>query len=361
MQWKTILCGLLCGTLLCGCTPATQRTDTKPSEKLELVTTLFCYYDFARAVLQNTDTISVQLLLSPGMESHSFEPAPSDILAIQNADIFLYNGGHMEHWVSEVLEADEQSHPDRMIRCMMDFAPLLEETELVGSEQEHGHNHDHEQEAWNIQEEDGHEMHDDHDHEEPEEIETCTDPSHNHSHADGESSVEYDEHIWTSPVIAKDLLYVVCNVICEADPTHATIYRQNADAYAAKLETLHQDFSAYFSQPEHQILLFADKFPLQYFANTYGLHCYAAFSGCSSDTEPSVATISHLMELTEEHHLSKVYYFEVSSPSVAKVIGEQTGAVPTIFQSCHTVTQTDFDNGETYVSLMQRNLQALQS
>ncbi len=358
MQWKTILCGLLCGTLLCGCTPAAQ-TATKPSEKLNLVTTLFCYYDFARAVLQNTNTISVQLLLSPGMESHSFEPAPSDILAIQNADIFLYNGGHMEHWVSEILEADEQSHPDRIVRCMMDFAPLLEETELEGSELEHDHDHEHT--AEDVHKEDEHEIHDEHDHEEWEDTEPCTDPSHDHSHADGESSIEYDEHIWTSPMIAKDLLYVVCNAICETDPANATTYRKNADAYAAELKTLHQDFSVYFSEPEHQTLLFADKFPLQYFANTYGLHCYAAFSGCSSDTEPSVATISHLMELAEEHHLSKVYYFEVSSPSVAEVIGEQTGAVPTIFQSCHTVTQADFDNGETYVSLMRRNLQALQN
>lgn len=85
----------------------------------------FCYYDFARAILKDTDTIHLRLLLSPGMESHSFEPAPSDILAIQNADLFLYNGGHMEEWVSQVLDSDEQSHPDRIVRCMMDYAPLL--------------------------------------------------------------------------------------------------------------------------------------------------------------------------------------------------------------------------------------------
>lgn len=330
MQWKTILCGLLCGTLLCGCMPAAQ-TATKPSEKLKLVTTLFCYYDFARAVLQNTNTISVQLLLSPGMESHSFEPAPSDILAIQNADIFLYNGGHMEHWVSEILEADEQSHPDRIVRCMMDFAPLLEETELEGSELEHDHDHEHEAEDV---------------HEESEDTETCTDPSHDHSHADGESSVEYDEHIWTSPMIAKDLLYVVCNAISEADPANATTYRKNADAYAAELKTLHQDFSVYFSETEHQTLLFADKFPLQYFANTYGLHCYAAFSGCSSDTEPSVATISHLMELAEEHHLSKVYYFEVSARPLPKSSVNKPEPSRLSFNPVNTVTQADFDNGE---------------
>ena len=173
--------------------------------------------------------------------------------------------------------------------------------------------------------------------------------------------MEYDEHIWTSPVIAKDLLYVTRDAIIQADPANAATYQKNADAYAAQLDALNESFTDYFAEPEHRTLLFADKFPLQYFANTYGLHCYAAFSGCSSDTEPSIATISNLMHLVESDHLSKIYYLEVSSPAVAKVIGEQTGATPTVFQSCHTLTQTDFDNGETYVSLMQRNLKALES
>ena len=292
MKWKRFFSCLLCGVLLlCGCTPAANSATA--SNQLELVTTLFCYYDFARAILKDTDTIHLRLLLSPGMESHSFEPAPSDILAIQNADLFLYNGGHIE-----------------------------------GSESEHDHEHDH----------------DDHDHDH-----------------EGESEMEYDEHIWTSPVIAKDLLYVTRDAIIQADPANAAIYQKNADAYAAQLDALNESFTDYFAEPEHRTLLFADKFPLQYFANTYGLHCYAAFSGCSSDTEPSIATISNLMHLVESDHLSKVYYFEVSSPAVANVIGEQTGATPTVFQSCHTLTQTDFDNGETYVSLMQRNLKALES
>ena len=180
-------------------------------------------------------------------------------------------------------------------------------------------------------------------------------------HDGHEMDIEYDEHIWTSPVIAKDLLYVTRDAIIQADPANAATYQKNADAYAAQLDALNESFTDYFAEPEHRTLLFADKFPLQYFANTYGLHCYAAFSGCSSDTEPSIATISNLMHLVESDHLSKVYYLEVSSPAVANVIGEQTGATPTVFQSCHTLTQTDFDNGETYVSLMQRNLKALES
>ena len=167
MKWKRFFSCLLCGVLLlCGCTPAANSATT--SHQLELVTTLFCYYDFARAILKDTDTIHLRLLLSPGMESHSFEPAPSDILAIQNADLFLYNGGHMEEWVSQVLDSDEQSHPDRIVRCMMDYAPLLEEVELEGSESEHEHEHDH----------DDHE----HDHEHDHDHDECCGHEHEHEH-----------------------------------------------------------------------------------------------------------------------------------------------------------------------------------
>lgn len=328
------LCMILCCSLLNGCA---QRSQSHKTTKTELVTTLFCYYDFARAILKDTDTISLSLLLSPGMESHSFEPSPSDILSIQNADIFLYNGGHMEHWVSEVLEADTSPNPDRIVRCMTAYAPLLAEAAPEGSESNHGHDHEHHEEE-----------------------ETCTDPEHHHHEAE-ETEIEYDEHIWTSPVVAKDLLYVVCDAICEADPANTELYQANTEDYAAELTALDADFRALFDRTENNTLLFADKFPLQYFATTYDLHCYAAFAGCSSDTEPSVATISHLMDLVNAEQLPAVYYFEVSSPAVAEVIAEETGAEPMIFQSCHTLTQEDFDNGETYISLMRRNLQALQT
>ena len=232
----------------------------------------------------------------------------------------------------------EQLSGEQLLAAMNQTETLDSALKNLLEETEHEHEHDHE-----------HEHHHHHDHDD-----------HDHDH-EGESEMEYDEHIWTSPVIAKDLLYVTRDAIIQADPANAATYQKNADAYAAQLDALNESFTDYFAEPEYRTLLFADKFPLQYFANTYGLHCYAAFSGCSSDTEPSIATISNLMHLVESDHLSKIYYLEVSSPAVAKVIGEQTGATPTVFQSCHTLTQTDFDNGETYVSLMQRNLKALES
>ena len=232
----------------------------------------------------------------------------------------------------------EQLSGEQLLSAMNQTETLDSALKNLLEETEHEHEHDHE-----------HEHHHHHDHDD-----------HDHDH-EGESEMEYDEHIWTSPVIAKDLLYVTRDAIIQADPANAATYQKNADAYAAQLDALNESFTDYFAEPEYRTLLFADKFPLQYFANTYGLHCYAAFSGCSSDTEPSIATISNLMHLVESDHLSKIYYLEVSSPAVAKVIGEQTGATPTVFQSCHTLTQTDFDNGETYVSLMQRNLKALES
>ena len=347
----TMYCILLSG---CGISGTVGQNSSKVSDEKDtrplVVTTIFPYYDFVRQIAGNR--VRLKMVVPAGMDSHSFEPTPADMITMQQADLMVCNGGEMEQWVEKVTASLDTEN--MKILTMMDYVDVLEEETVEGMEDtEHSHeDHDH---AHGQSEEDHI-----HDHDEKKTHEDLSQITFD-DHDGHEMDIEYDEHIWTSPVIAKDLLYVTRDAIIQADPANAAIYQKNADAYAAQLDALNESFTDYFAEPEHRTLLFADKFPLQYFANTYGLHCYAAFSGCSSDTEPSIATISNLMHLVESDHLSKVYYFEVSSPAVANVIGEQTGATPTVFQSCHTLTQTDFDNGETYVSLMQRNLKALES
>ena len=328
MKWKRFFSCLLCGVLLlCGCTPAANSATT--SHQLELVTTLFCYYDFARAILKDTDTIHLRLLLSPGMESHSFEPAPSDILAIQNADLFLYNGGHMEEWVSQVLDSDEQSHPDRIVRCMMDYAPLLEEVELEGSESEHDHDHEHD--------------HDDHDHDH-----------------EGESEVEYDEHIWTSPANAMKLVEVITETLKEVSPENASYFEENKNSYETELKSLDDEFKDIVANGRHRMIVVADKFPFRYFAQEYGLSYRAAFSGCSTDTEPSAKTIAYLIDRIKENQIQAVFYLELSSHRTADIISEETGAKPLLLHSCHNVTRRQFDEGVTYLQLMKQNAKNLQ-
>ena len=313
-----VTAAMVLAALLSGCGSASWQSDGQ----IHVVTTLFCYYDFAREIIGDTPGIQLKLLLSPGMESHSFEPTPSDIVAIQHADVFLYNGGHMESWVDQVLDAGGE--PQREVVCMMDQVDALEEETTEGMEEHETQEHTHKGES------DAHQQ-----------------------------EIEYDEHIWTSPVIAQTLVQRTCDALCQADPAHAEQFQENTASYLESLRELDAEIRETVEHADTNLMIFGDKFPLLYFTQEYGLDYYAAFPGCSTDAEPSVSTISFLIEKCREASIPAVYYFEVSSDAVANVIAEESGAKVIQFQSCHSITQTDFDRGETYLSLMQRNITAL--
>ena len=309
---------------LTGCGNA-DIPDWKDGEKLNVVTTLFPYYDFVRQIAG--DYVELSLLIPAGMDSHSFEPTPSDIRMIENADILIANGGHMEHWVEQVI--DSLNHPDLQVVYMMDYLDVVEEEVMEGMEHNHVHSHVHA---------DG----------------ECTeDHDHNHDH---EAAIEYDEHIWTSPVNAMEITEVIASVLKEADPQHADDFEQAKNVYVTKLEELDRQFREIRSEAIHDIIIMGDKFPLRYFADEYDLRYRAAFSGCSTDTEPSAKTIAYLIDKVKEDHLPVIYYLELSSPRVSEIIGEETGAKPLLFHSCHNVTRREFEEGVTYLQLMEQNV-----
>ena len=171
--------------------------------------------------------------------------------------------------------------------------------------------------------------------------------------------IEYDEHIWTSPVNAMRMVEVIAGTLTERDPENGAVYRAGADAYLEKLEALDREFREVRSGAVHDMIVMGDKFPLRYFADTYGLRYRAAFSGCSSDTEPSARTIAYLIDKVKKEELPVVYYLELSSHRVAEIIGEETGAVPLLFHSCHNVTRRQFEEGVTYLELMEQNVKNL--
>lgn len=151
--------------------------------------------------------------------------------------------------------------------------------------------------------------------------------------------IEYDEHIWTSPVNAKKLAGVLAQVLAQEDPAHAASYAENCASYQDKLTELDAEFREVVSHAKRRLVVFGDKFPLRYFFDEYGLEYRAAFSGCSTDTEPSAKTIAYLIDKVREEQIPAVYYLELSSPRVAEIIGEETGAEPLLFHSCHNVTR----------------------
>ena len=306
---KRIWALLLCALLLSGCAAPLAEPD---DGKIQIVTTLFPYYDFARAIAG--DRADVTLLLSPGREAHSFEPTPLDAVRIAHADVFVYNGGESEEWVCDMLDAAGEDIGT--VLCMMDYVDAREEEFVEGMQ--------------------GAEEDEDSD------------------------EIEYDEHVWTSPANAVKLCEALRDGLCEADPANAEAYRANCAAYVEQLSDLDARFRVLREGASRDLIVFADRMPLLYFCEAYDLRYRAAFHGCSTDTEPSLATLKYLIEKVAEEGIPVVYTVDLDSQKIAEVVAESTGAGIDTLYSLQTVSRADFDAGETYLTMMERNLKALE-
>lgn len=314
--------------ILGGCAEKETRTERKEGEQpLKVITTLFPYYDFTRQIAG--DMIDLELIIPAGMDSHSFEPTPADMRKIEEADVLISNGGAMEHWVSEVLEAVDTSKLTVVV--MMDYVEAVEEEIVEGMEEEtHDHSHGGEHEENSHGEKDSH-----------------------------EEEIEYDEHIWTSPVNAIKFTNIIADTLSKADPDHEKEYEAGRDKYEKELLKLHEGFQEVARNRERNTIIIGDKFPFRYLADAYGFQYRAAFSGCSTDTEPSAKTIAYLIDKVREEQLPVVYYLELSSRRVSEIISEETGAELRLLHSCHNVTRKELEEGVTYVELMEQNIENL--
>lgn len=327
--------------VLTGCGRGGASRETEPDQgqnRLKVAATLFPYYDFTRQIAG--DVIDLELIVPAGMDSHSFEPTPADMKKLQESDVVICNGGVMEHWVSQVLEA--AGRPDMTVVVMMDHVQAVEEETVEGME-EGSHDHDHHG-AESV----GENVHEDRDH------------KGQGVHDDGrEQHIEYDEHIWTSPVNAISCVKVIAEALIQADPDHCEEYEAGRDRYVRELEDIHEGFLKVAAGRKRNLIIVGDRFPFRYLADEYGFEYRAAFSGCSTDTEPSARTIAYLIDKTRQEHLPAVYYLELSSHRVAEIIGEETGARPLLLHSCHNVTRKELEDGITYADLMRQNIENL--
>ena len=305
-------------------------------KKLKVVTTLFPYFDFARQIAG--DQIELVMVIPAGMDSHSFEPTPADMRTIQEADVLICNGGEMEHWLAQALEAVDIG--SMTIVRMMDYVDVVEEEWVEGMEREE-HDHGNHREEERVYEPHG----------KYEEIHTDQDGDH--------KGLEYDEHIWTSPRNAMILVQAIEEVLKEHDPKGMAEYQENAAAYLQELEEIDNKMRAVVKEQKRNQIIIGDKFPFRYLAEDYGWDYKAAFTGCSTDTEPSARTIAYLIDKVKEEKIPVIYYLELSSPRVAEIIGEETGAKPLLLHSCHNVTRREFESGVTYVRLMEQNVENL--
>ena len=267
---------------------------------LRIVCTDFPCYDFARQAAG--EGAEITMLLKPGVEAHSYEPTPADILSIGEADLFVYIGGESDAWAESILSGFDGNGPAtlRMMDCVTDL--ILEEDEP-----------------------------------------------------------EYDEHIWTSPKNAAKMVLAVGEALAGIDPDHGTTYARNAELYADAIDGIDAEIEALVAGAARKTLVFADRFPFVYFTRAYGLEYLAAFNSCTADTEPSAQILMALIQKVAGESIPVIYTIELSTQAIARTVSEETGAQILTLHSMQTVSQAEFDAGETYVSLMRKNLEALKA
>lgn len=322
----------------------------KDTSKKQVVASNFASYDFLRAIIGDNKDVELTFLLGPGKDAHSFDPTAKDLTTIQNADLFVYIGGEMEKWSDKVLESLKEEKDVKTI-CIADYVDTIEEKEVDGAEEEEEHEHHHGEDGEEHHEE-GEDHDHDHDHEDEEE-------EHHHEHEEG----AFDEHIWTSPENAIKMVNKLEQSMEEIDEANKEKYKENAKNYIAKIQDVDKKIKEIVNKKVRNRLIFGDKMPMQYFLEYYKLEASAAFNGCSSETEPSAKTIAYLENKAKEEKTPVILYIELNNGRVAKTIADEVGngCKAMQIQSLHNVSLDDFNNGETWVSLMERNISVLRS
>ncbi|MDR0636419.1 MAG: metal ABC transporter substrate-binding protein [Treponema sp.] len=284
---------------------ARAKQETIAADRLSVVTTVFPAYDFTREIAGSA--VSVSILLPPGAESHSFEPTPQDIIRIQNSALFICVGGESESWVERVLSSMDTSRM-RIVR-MMDCVQTLEEEMVEGMQAE-----------------------------------------------DEEEELAYDEHVWTSPRNAIGIVEQITAALAALDTQNAAVYQQRAAAYRTELVALDTAFRDAVASGTRKTIVFGDRFPFRYLAEEYGLSYFAAFPGCSTETEASAGTVAFIIRKIREEHIPVIFHIELSNERMADMISEETGAAKRLLHACHNISKREFDQGYTYLELMNQNV-----
>ena len=304
-------------------------------KKYSIVSTSFPGYDFARAVAGNNTEVSVKMLLKPGSESHSFEPTPQDILTIKNSNLFLYVGGDSDEWVKKVIS--EIDPKKTKVMKLVDLVKTKNEEVVEGmQEDEHDHKDD-----------------DDHDHDHDHKHD------HKHDHDHKEEEPEVDEHVWTSLKNAKEITEKILKTTLEFDKAEEKKLSENAKNYTDKIVAVDQKIGEMVKTAKRKEIIVGDRFPLRYFVDDYGIKYYAAFPGCSEQTEANVKTVSFLVKKIKEDKIPAVFKIELSNGLIAETLAKETGAKILEIQTAHNISEKDFEAGVTYVDLMERNFEVL--
>ncbi|MBQ1212749.1 MAG: zinc ABC transporter substrate-binding protein [Clostridia bacterium] len=283
---------------------AVSCEKSEEKDGINVVCTIFPQYDFTRNIVG--EAASVTLLVPPGKEAHSYEATLADMAKLRKADLVVYVGGDIDGWVLTALEGTD-----------IPTVSMLDAVTLISG--------------------------------------SCEEESHDdHNHAEG-----VDQHVWTSPKNAMLISEAIRDALCTLDAENSALYTENCANYVKKLAELDKKFETAAENANNRMIVFAEKFPFGYLCEHYGIEHYAAFEGCSTQSEPSLTVLASLASIIRENSLSAVLTVEFSSATVADWLANETGARVLTLHSCHSLTQEEFSRGETYLSLMEKNLEAL--
>lgn len=289
--------------------------------KLKIVATIFPEYDWTREILgDHLKDVDLTLLLDNGTDLHSFQPAVKDIMKVSSCDLLIYVGGESDQWIEDALKS--AANPDmKTINLMETLKDFIKEEETVEGMQEKHHSHE-------------------------------------------EDEKEYDEHVWTSLRNASAAAEVIADTLAELDPENSDIYKENLRSYQGELSSLDNEYQKTVDQSTHKTLLFADRFPFRYLVDDYGISYYAAFSGCSAESEASFKTITFLAEKVDELGLKEVFTIEKSDDRIAETVIENTrdkDQKVAVLNSMQSITSEEIADGTTYLSIMEDNLKVLKA
>lgn len=299
-----------------------QETKVQKDSDMKVVTTIFPEYDWVRQIAgKEADQMDITMLLDNGVDLHSYQPTAEDIMKVSDCDLFVYVGGELDAWVDDALK--QAKNKDMQVVNLLDVLghSVKEEEVIEGMEPEE-------------EEEEGGE----------------------------EEEPEYDEHVWLSVKNAEVLSKAIADALEKADPDHKDVYQENASAYSEKLKNLDAKYQEVVDGASQKTLLFGDRFPFRYLVDDYGLSYYAAFVGCSAESEASFETISFLANKVDELGLKDIMAIENSNQKIAKTIIENTkekNQKILTLDSMQSTISDDVKNGTTYLSVMEKNLEVL--
>ncbi|WP_349945291.1 metal ABC transporter substrate-binding protein [Lacrimispora sp. BS-2] len=322
---KLIAClsaGLMIMGALTACSNTNATTKTSNNHKLSVVCTIFPEYDWVKEILgSHGNNGEITMLMDSGVDLHSYQPTADDIIKISNCDMFIYVGGESDHWVKDALK--EAKNKDMVVVNLLEvLGDTVKEEEIV--------------EGMESEEEEAQEGHDE--------------------------GPEYDEHVWLSLKNAKTLCNHIASKLGEIDSANAADYSANADAYEKKLDQLDESYQQTVNSAKQNAVLFGDRFPFRYLADDYGLTYYAAFVGCSAETEASFETIAFLSKKVDELGLNAVLTIEGTKHKIAETIVQNTkdkNQAIRSMDSMQSITSRDAESGATYLSIMEANLEVL--